>query len=594
MLKKEQKTYQLFNNYCVRTPLFPISFQNNFRIISDKELKGVVLNPVFREALYLASPELFNQIVKWEKGKIKANKKIEKLQFAILKYLIRISARCTPFGLFASCGVGEFGLETTIQLNKKQNYKRATRFDTTFLNQLFQELLKNKIIRENVLFYSNTSIYKIGEHYRYVEYSLEKKRRSYSLEGLVYSEYLETILKEAKNGKTVLELSNLLVDDEITKEEAIGFIEDLIDNQILVSELEITVTGEDYFKSLITRIQQIPEASTIQKQLSNLQQQLHHLDLKIGNQTDDYKEIIFNAKSLVPDLDIKYLFQTDTFTSFKSNTLNKDIKKQLKKAFILFNKMTLPTANKNIEQFKRDFLKRFKQSEVSLNLALDTETGIGYGDKREDSNNLLEGLVSIGNNKRYKHVIWTDVDTILQKKLVNVTQNRAYTISLTEKDFKELPTSWHDLPETLSSIIEIYKIKNKETIFIKNIGGASATYLLGRFGQCNKEISETIHKIAKVEETINSDKILAEIIHLPEARTGNILQRPSFREYEIPYLGKSSVLPEYQISIEDILVSVKNDTIILRSKKLDKEILPRLGNAHNYSGNPFTYLSIFV
>jgi hypothetical protein len=248
--------------------------------------------------------------------------------------------------------------------------------------------------------------------------------------------------------------------------------------------------------------------------------------------------------------------------------------------------MTLPTADGNIERFKRDFLKRFEQSEVALNLVLDTETGIGFGDKKEDTNDLLDDFSFFANKKRYERIIWTDVDAILQKKLVVSIQNKAYTITLIENDFKELPTTWDDLPDTFSSIIEVYKKENQEQIFMNGIGGASATYLLGRFANGDKQLANHINDIVHIEETINADKILAEIVHLPEARTGNILQRPSFRDYEIPYLGKTNLASEYQISIEDILVSIKNDTIILRSKKLNKQILPRLGNAHNYDKNP--------
>ena len=57
------------------------------------------------------------------------------------------------------------------------------------------------------------------------------------------------------------------------------------------------------------------------------------------------------------------------------------------------------------------------------------------------------------------------------------------------------------------------------------------------------------------------------------------------RNYEIPYLGKSALPLENQIVLQDLFVSVQNNRIILRSKKLDKEIIPRLSTAHNYSVN---------
>jgi len=475
-------------------------------------------------------------------------------------------------------------LETNIQLNNINEYKRHTRFDTTFLNQLFQELLKINVINENVLFYPNTSIYKIGDHYRYVEYNIENKRRNYVLEGLRHSEYLETILNESKSGKQINDLLEMLVDEEITKVEAKSFIEELIDNQILVSELEITVTGKDYFSNLIDRIESISEASEIYFKLLDLQKSLIKLDLKLGNSIKLYESIIGLAKHLVPDLDTKYLFQTDTFSSLKRNTLNRNIKKQLNKVLVLFNKITLPKANGNLEQFKRDFLSRFEDSEeIPLHLILDTETGIGYGLKKEDSNDLLDDLIIPKVKKRYQHIAWSDFDTILQIKLIKSIEENSYTIYLNEDDFKDLPANWRDLPDTFSSIIEIYNVNQKEKIFINDTGGASATYLLGRFASSDKKTLNHINEIIAIENNINNDKILAEIVHLPEVRTGNILQRPAFRDYEIPYIGKASVEFKNQILVEDILVTVKNDEVILKSKKLGKEILPRLGNAHNFN-----------
>jgi hypothetical protein len=553
----------------------------NTPVLSDVHFKTLLKNNILREAVYLASPELYGQIIKWENGLLKDVKRIKKLQFSILKYVTRITTRCTPFGLFAACTVGEFDSATTIKLKNSNEYKRFTRFDTTFLTQLFRELLNDKAIKKHVLFYPNTSLYKISDHYRYIEYSVEKKLRNYTLEGLIHSEYISKILKYSHSGKTITDLATLLLDDAITQPETKDFIEELIENQILVSEFEITVTGTNYFDNLLERIKDIPEVSKAYKQLTELKNNLINLDQTIGNNPGVYQSSIELARQLAPALDVKYLFQVDCFSDSSKNNLDNSIKKQLQKALVLFNKMTLPSASGNLEHFKTQFTKRFEQSEVPLCLALDAETGIGFGSENNDTNPLLDDLSLQESQKRYERIIWTDVDTILQKKLVYANKNKHYNITLTESDFEHLPLNFDDLPDTFSSLIEIYN----SNIFIDSIGGASATNLLGRFCYGNQQLLNHVNYITNIEKRLNKDKILAEIVHLPDARAGNILQRPNIRAYEIPYLGKSSVKKAHQIPIDDLMISVKNNTIVLRSEHLNKEILPRLGNAHNYSYN---------
>ena len=92
-------------------------------------------------------------------------------------------------------------------------------------------------------------------------------------------------------------------------------------------------------------------------------------------------------------------------------------------------------------------------------------------------------------------------------------------------------------------------------------------------------------EVTAIENQLHPDKIIAEIVHLPQARTGNILYRNFKREYEIPYLGNASVDRDHQIQIDDLYVSVKAGKVILRSKRLNKETIPRLSNAHNFGSN---------
>lgn len=138
-MKNPTNAYQILEKYCLRTSLFPFSFYKEVlqtNLDYKNTFQKLLQNTVFREAIYLASPELYTQIVKWEQGLLKDTRKIERLQFSILKYATRITSRCTPFGLFASCNTGSFGMETKIALKEYKTYRRHTRFDMSFLTLL--------------------------------------------------------------------------------------------------------------------------------------------------------------------------------------------------------------------------------------------------------------------------------------------------------------------------------------------------------------------------------------------------------------------------------------------------------------------------
>ncbi|MFI5301051.1 MAG: thiopeptide-type bacteriocin biosynthesis protein, partial [Polyangiales bacterium] len=87
----------------------------------------------------------------------------------------------------------------------------------------------------------------------------------------------------------------------------------------------------------------------------------------------------------------------------------------------------------------------------------------------------------------------------------------------------------------------------------------------------------------RAEEERTPDAIFAEVVHLPEGRVGNVLLRPTLRGYEIPYLGRSGAPAERQIDPSDLVLCLIDDQLRLRSKRLDKEVIPRLTSAHNYA-----------
>ena len=585
---EETNSYTAFSQFCLRTPLFPFSFYIELTQqseISEIQYRQLLENTLLREAIYLASPELENQLEKWHGGYLTDDKKIDRLKWSLLKYASRISSRCTPFGLFASCALGAFGDTTASEFSSSVTHSRSTRFDMSFLAQIQLELLRDRNIRDHLLFYPNTSLYHIGDHYRYIEYTFQNKRRAYSLEGFSSSEYLQKIIEASSSGKTISELSRLIVEEDITLEEGSDFIHDLIDNQILVSELELTVTGNDYFQQLIEKVKHIPNAETWRVWLSTLQKELQRIDSNIGNSASDYLNIIDVARNTFQDFDTKFLLQTDSFSKLKTNTLDRQLIPQLLEAIDLFRKISITPSHKKLDQFKKTFRERYDDAEIPLTTVLDSEVGIPYGNQQYDNSTFLQDVIIARESRNYSEIRWSTFDYVLHQKLVDAATKGEQVIEIFDKDLKNLQGEWNS-PDTFSTMIEVITTKDGEKIFINNAGGNSGAYLLGRFAHGDQDLFNHVQDIMDHEQQVQKDRIVAEIVHLPEARTGNILQRANTRDYEICYLGSSALPKSQQILIDDILVSVKSNKVVLRSKRLGKQILPKLTNAHNYRGNP--------
>ena len=78
----------------------------------------------------------------------------------------------------------------------------------------------------------------------------------------------------------------------------------------------------------------------------------------------------------------------------------------------------------------------------------------------------------------------------------------------------------------------------------------------------------------------NKDKL---DLYLPEGRTGKLIARPVLRDHELAYLGRSGAPAEAVLDPSDLMVSVRGERIVLRSRRLGREVIPRLTSAHNFA-----------
>ncbi|MDA3893242.1 MAG: lantibiotic dehydratase family protein [Salinivirgaceae bacterium] len=585
-----QNIYSQFSTIVIRTPNYTLTKFK--KLVADQiTLEQFCSSKDFQEALYIASPELYVEMQKWLTGKSKEGKELEKLKHSLYRYLARMSTRSTPFGLFAGITVADIS-GTKTKYNNTNKGHRVTRPDMNFACALGQFLSKQKEIRTQLKFYPNNSIYLAGNKFRYVEYSYgEKSKRIHKLSAVDKNPYLEKILGLAKNGSLIEPLTQSIIEAEISFEEAHEFVLELIESQLLLSELEPSTTEADYWSFLINKLKTINNTEKYLKALVLVKSALNELDQQpSGIVVEDYYEKI---KSILNLFDIgyeqKYLFQTDMLLNDAYTGIDTSIANEVLEGIRILNKLSITPKETAISNFASEFHKRYEEREIPFLTVLDPETGLGYPANRAvetDVSPLIDGLVLPSGINTDSKINWNAIQSFLLKKYQGSLKNSDYSVELTDKELESFNSNYDDLPNTFSAMVQLLppNIPTEEnSILFNSVGGNSALCLIGRFCHTNEELYDHAKQIAQKEKELALNSIVAEVVHLPEARAGNILMHPKFYEYELPYLAAPSVDNDHALELSDLMVSVREKGIFIRSKKLNKYIVPRLSNAHNFS-----------
>ena len=577
--------YVHFQRFVLRAPKRPLQFI--FELLEqERPVWSELIHDVsFKEALFLASPELIKAVENYQN--LASDKKF-RLEITLLKYLVRVATRCTPFGLFSGCSIGRISSQTQVQNLK--GIIRNTSLDMSVLIEISNKLVNIDEIKLATKFFPNNSWYQIGNNYRYIAYYFENQHKRYKLENVQQNYYLKKVLEFSIGGKKVSEIYDFICDLSQTKDDNLSiidienFIDELIDDQLLISEISPSMAGGDYLKKLINHLEKNESKHTFEKNLKNIQASLVTLDFHEANTMDDYEQIAKEINKLGISEKHPYYFQTDHFQEFEYNTLSKKIPKKILKGIEVISRISSPIEKDYLERFRNAFIQRYGSREVSLSQLFDEEVGLKFQNgKMYTEFDLIADFQIKESWDRNPLKINRDVVAFLQSKYEQVLSEGLKSLEITDFDIKKLPDNIQKpLSNTFSALVELYQDHNKELIFFSSAGGSTALNLISRFSQQSKEMASVVNEVVEKELAYEPVKILAEINHLPDNRTGNILKSMVNRAYEIVYLSNSELPYENQIFINDLYVSIQNDRIRLRSKKLNKEIIPVLSNAHNF------------
>lgn len=594
--------------FVFRTPFFPLStfidwgnqteneqhISNNITIGNDLIQARAVLrdrlskwmsSQVVREAILLASPDLASVMASWpihfdsEKGR--------RLERTLVRYFTRMCTRPTPFGLFAGCSIGKIGKDTQLLLDSEDSYSRCVRLDMEYLGRLAMDLENNKNVRKKLMFRPNSSLYNLYGSIRYMELDKHSGIKNYHLISVKETQYLTDTLARSSQGATLEALAEALVDENILMPDAIDFIHSLIDNQILVSDLGPVITGPDPMQHMISRIQFSESATHILRSLEKIQTARNTIEgSRIGSSLISYQIISDELNKLFPQNGSKNPLLADLIKPSLNATISDKVINDVCNGISILHSLFGQKRNSPLDKFIESFYSRYESQEVPLMEALDAENGIGFSLPQStniDSALPLDGFV-FNEPKEETKFLWTAFHNYLLIKLIESEKKGRNVISLAYEEL--LPFFNSDpfpLPISFAALFELGRKDDDIIIFLAGLTGASGAKLLGRFCHASPDIKKIVSDFLQQEENVNPEAIHAEIVHLHNDRVGNVILRPLLRQFEIPFFGQSGAPIDRQIPLSDLLVSVRNGKIILRSSHLGKEVIPHLTTAHDFS-----------
>lgn len=245
-----------------------------------------------------------------------------------------------------------------------------------------------------------------------------------------------------------------------------------------------------------------------------------------------------------------------------------------------------------LSRFREEFEQRYGTREVPLVEALDEEHGIGFESFRSPRGaaSLLASVAFPDGSESDGDEVaeWTARDAFLLEKLLEVTRDDSVELRLSSSDLEHLSARRPDpLPDAFHAMVAVATASDEAAdrgefrVHLKHVRGPSGATYLGRLCHADTSLRDRIQGHLRAEEQHRPDAVFAEVVHFPGGRVSNL--RPVLRGYEIPYLGRSGAPSSRQIPVTDLHLSMNEGRVVLRSRRLDREVIPRLTSAHNHS-----------
>jgi len=553
-------------------------------------LQEWVRDRLVQAAIYLASPSLSERLTDWLRQPSDAA--FGALRPALFRHFVRMTSRATPFALFASISLGRVG-SGTFEIGPRAALRRQTWLDLGYVYPLVAQAAASREARVALNYLPNSTLIRTDNGWRYVEETVEKDRRRRDLVRVQPSGILDRVLASAPQAPSFDALIDVIMSEalDVERADAVEYLNQLIDSQLLVPTLAPTLTGTDPVQHLLRMSSERPALRQFHRGLEQAARSLQEIDRQdVESLRAAYRAAAPELLGLLASADEKHLFHVDLRRDAPELALPASLAPQVLRAVEALRRMKAPPwPAAPLAEFRERFRERYGDRDVPLMEVLDEDTGIGFeidpGSRRNEHlladfrfGGVAGGPQAPSEERRTGRLI---------DLLERAWSQRQTQIRLNEGDIDELAIEnaapLPDLFTVFGCLAAPNALRGSASdgpcFMLQSV--MSGAGLFGRFCRSDAELEGHVKALLRSEEALQPDAMFAELVHLPDDRVGNVVCRPALRAKDLPCLGQSGLERADQITIADLTVTVKGERIVLRSRELGREVLPRLTCAHN-------------
>lgn len=549
---------------------------------TERLLQEYARSPQIERALAVASPSLLEGLQSLQQDQVNAKRR-KKVLSGVLRYLVRMSTRPTPFGLFSGVALGFFTESTAAMLEVPALGHQRTRPDMHWLLMVLKHLEEHPALREQLSVWTNQQAYLAGGRVLLPTIDTYGQRHNQAV-SLRATSVVRKTLELARVPLPYTQLAEALLHafPGATPEQVSRLLGQLWEHGLVLSTLHPPLTDAQPMRHLAEHLPILPETHEIQAVLAALLQEAEIFDAAgISGSLAPLARMASLQASLTPQEKTFPLLQVDCTLDLSTPTLHHSLGEAAASMAELLLRLTpAPQGSTALDVYRRLFLEKYGLgAEVPLLDLLSPEHGLdappGYTQPPrlsalDPSTNISQGT------KRYER--------LLHDLLLKAVNEGLMEVQLDETVLSKLQQWAPDLqqaPASLEIYLQVHAASRQAldrgewcAVLSPNPGSPNAGRTFGRFFDMLGEPGiQSLREILGREEALAPETIFAELSYQhKQGRTSNVAIRPGLRAYEIAVGTTPSVPPERVIPLSDLVVGISHDRFYVRSQRLGKRV----------------------